>query len=458
MRKGEIEDRFDAEYYRLINLFSFKSIYPAQSIGSHFYVRDGDHNKFPPEHNSNAQNGVRYLRAQDIKDDTIIDENPIYVSKEYFSKIKRSEIKGGYILFSIMASVGGVVVYPENRETCTANRAVGILVPKTNNIILPHYFKTLFNTNFGESLIQTLKKGGVQQRINLFDFSNLKIPVPPFEVQTQIIEKFETAYNVKRAKETEAKSLLDGIDAYLLERLCIETPAPTEAKKTFFVRLSNVSGNRLDCLFHQAILFNNFNSQFPTVALNKLVSTFCGGTPDKSNPNYWNGDIFWVSPKDFRGLEISKSEDTITEEGLKKSSTKLVAAENVLIVVRSGILQHTLPVAVNKIDTAINQDVKALEIKDKSKLNPYYLTFYLNTFQDRLLPMIVKHGTIVQSVNTEQFDKLQIPIPPLKIQEEIAAHIQSIRTRAKELERDAHEEVERAKREVEQMILGEARA
>jgi len=58
------------------------------------------------------------------------------------------------------------------------------------------------------------------------------------------------------------------------------------------------------------------------------------------------------------------------------------------------------------------------------------------------------------AITTEELGNLFIPLPPLEVQEEIAAHIQSIRERAGELEREARGEVERAKREVERMILG----
>ena len=206
----------------------------------------------------------------------------------------------------------------------------------------------------------------------------------------------------------------------------------------FLIQKGEIEG-RLDCYYLQAIISNPLKSVFKTYPLNKLVWTTTGGTPDKSNFSYWNGDIFWVSPKDFKSLEISESQDTITHEGLKNSSTKLIESENVLIVVRSGVLQHTLPVAVNKTDVAINQDIKALIIKDRSLLNPYYLVFYFNTFQESLLPLIVKNGTTVQSINTEQFDKLIIPVPPIEKQAEIIALFETAYHAKKQKEAEAAE-------------------
>ncbi len=446
MRKGEVTDRFDCEYFSLISAFTSKSIYPSHSIGSNFHIRDGDHNKFPPEHNSDAINGVRYLRSQDIKDDKIIDENPIYVSREYFSKLKRSEIKSGYILFSIMASVGGVVVYPEGRENCTANRAVGILVPKANNSILPHYFKTLFNTKFGETLIQTLKKGGVQQRINLFDFANLKIPVPPLSIQTQIVEKFENAYNAKRAKEAEAKELLAGIDAYLLDKLGIKPPTKTAAKKTFYAKLSEISGNRFDA--------NSYNSErisaieavksckFPIKKL-KVVADFSKTIVSEAN------DLPYL------GLEnIESNTGNYIETSEKQSFSSAV------VFSKNQILFPKLRPYLNKVyfaefDGVCSTEFHILDSQHEDLTNE----FLANFLRSQIIVLQTKHlmsGNTLPRLQTEDIENLLIPLPPLEIQNEIAAHIQNVREKAKRLETQAKAEIEQAKTEVERIILGES--
>jgi type I restriction enzyme, S subunit len=72
-----------------------------------------------------------------------------------------------------------------------------------------------------------------------------------------------------------------------------------------------------------------------------------GGTPSKANPRFWtDGNIPWVSPKGMKFDLITDAQDHITEDAVAQSATNLVPAGSVLIVVRSGILQHTLPVAV----------------------------------------------------------------------------------------------------------------
>jgi type I restriction enzyme S subunit len=80
-----------------------------------------------------------------------------------------------------------------------------------------------------------------------------------------------------------------------------------------------------------------------------------GGTPSKSNPAFWaEGTIPWVTPKDMKVFRIGDSEDCITPEAVDQSSASLVSGPSVAVVVRSGILQRTLPVAVVQLDASFN--------------------------------------------------------------------------------------------------------
>ena len=175
--------------------------------------------------------------------------------------------------------------------------------------------------------------------------------------------------------------------------------------------------NRWDVFFNWALKNTNLNFKYPTETLESFTKSFSGGTPSKEVPEYWDGDILWASPKDMKHFHLTNTEDRITEQAVLVSSTKMVEKDTILIVVRSGILIHTLPVCMAKEKMAINQDLKAYTTKDH--VLPEYLAVFLKIFEKKLLPLIVKHSTTVQSINTEQFDKLPIPIPPKDIQIQI---------------------------------------
>jgi type I restriction enzyme S subunit len=83
------------------------------------------------------------------------------------------------------------------------------------------------------------------------------------------------------------------------------------------------------------------------VRLGEIVYSEGGKTPSKANKEYWDkGDILWVSPKDMKTPYIIDSEDKITSIALQETSIPLVPVGSLLIVVRSGILKRTIPLAI----------------------------------------------------------------------------------------------------------------
>jgi len=158
-----------------------------------------------------------------------------------------------------------------------------------------------------------------------------------------------------------------------------------------------------------------------TKRIKYMVSFTGGGTPAKEDPSYWRGDIPWASPKDMKSEEIDSTEDYITETGLKESSTHLAQTGSVLIVVRSGILKHTIPVAINKREVALNQDMKALT--PSAELNPEFLKFLILGCQKPFLAIWRKQGATVESLEHELVANTSIPVPPPIEQEKIVVSL-----------------------------------
>src|SRR4051794_40659954 len=92
--------------------------------------------------------------------------------------------------------------------------------------------------------------------------------------------------------------------------------------------------------------------------LGEIGEWYGGGTPSKENPSYWAaGTVPWVSPKDMKSLRLSDSEDHISELAMQETNVKPFPSGTVLVVVRSGILSRTLPVAVCEVPATMNQDL-----------------------------------------------------------------------------------------------------
>ncbi len=153
-----------------------------------------------------------------------------------------------------------------------------------------------------------------------------------------------------------------------------------------------------------------------------------GGTPSKQIGSYWiGGEIPWISPKDMKSLIIYDSEDRITDDAIKSSSAKLIPSDSLLFVVRSGILRRTLPVALTRIDAAVNQDLKALTPSDHIFAD--YLLYHALAFNNEIRRSCSKDGTTVESIEFFALKEYPIPLAPLPEQHRIVARIEELFSR-----------------------------
>lgn len=151
--------------------------------------------------------------------------------------------------------------------------------------------------------------------------------------------------------------------------------------------------------------------------------SFSGGTPNKGVPSYWNGPIPWLSSGDIKSDHIKSATYGISQLGLNNSSASICRQGSLVVVVRSGILKHTLPVAVLDFEAAINQDIKCFD-SGNDHLNRW-LALALRTFARDILALN-REGTTVQSVKYETLKSFELPLPPLAEQQRITANLEKL--------------------------------
>ena len=145
--------------------------------------------------------------------------------------------------------------------------------------------------------------------------------------------------------------------------------------------------------------------------LKYAVSFMGGGTPSKANASFWSGHVPWASPKDMTRARLNDTTDHISEDAVEASAANIVAPDAVLMVVRSGILRRTIPVAINTVPMAINQDMKALRPKHEI-LKSQYLHGLIQGNETFLLSEWTKQGATVESIEHSLLANSPIPIPP----------------------------------------------
>lgn len=156
------------------------------------------------------------------------------------------------------------------------------------------------------------------------------------------------------------------------------------------------------------------------------IGEWCGGgTPSKENSSYWaDGTMPWVSPKDMKCLRIQDSEDHISQLATQETNVKPFSPGTVLIVVRSGILARTLPVAVCDVPATMNQDLKG--IKPFDGIDPLYIAYFMIGSERGILHQCCKSGTTVASIEIPRLKAFPIRLPPTNEQRRIVEKIDEL--------------------------------
>ena len=156
--------------------------------------------------------------------------------------------------------------------------------------------------------------------------------------------------------------------------------------------------------------------------LKYAVSFTGGGTPSKANASFWSGHVPWVSPKDMTRARLNDTTDHISNDAVAASAASIVAPGAVLMVVRSGILRRTIPVAINTVPMALNQDMKALRPKNGIAKGEY-LHVLIQGNESSLLREWTKQGATVESIEHGLLANSRIPVPPLPEQAAIVRYL-----------------------------------
>lgn len=164
----------------------------------------------------------------------------------------------------------------------------------------------------------------------------------------------------------------------------------------------------------------NDGSKIKREKLNTLCNFISGGTPDTKHPEYYGGDIPWISTVALGANYIDKTsaKDFLTELGVNKSATHLIKKGTLLFGNRVGVGKTSI----TNCDMCTNQDILALTDVDETKINILYLKIVLdmqrNYFESQ------KRGATIKGIPIDVLGNIFIPIPPLQLQNQFADFVQ----------------------------------
>jgi len=314
------------------------------------------------------------------------------LTKAGYDSCSATLIPAGSVLFTSRAPIGYVAV--ASRELCT-NQGFKSLVP--GPCVLSDYL--YWYLRWAAAEIRGLGSGTTFKEVSKGVVSSVRLRHPSIEEQRLIVRAIEEQF-----------LRLDAGEALIVD-----------------------ARTRLRAL-QDAIFKTVMSKGFGEKPLRELGTWCGGGTPSKAVGSYWRkGTVPWVSPKDMKSDLIVGSKDKVTLDAIQNSAARIVPARSLLLVTRSGILAHTLPVAVTGLPVAINQDLKALVPREGVVAE--FLLYVLKANEKRILNTCSKAGTTVASIEFNRLMDFRIPLPPpreqhriVRIQQEELARVKGAST------------------------------
>ena len=393
----------------------------------------------------------RYIRITDI------DSNGIVNSKELGATANNIEDKyilnDGDILFARSgATVGKTYLHKTKPYMCFyAGYLIRFVV--NTSLILPEYLFAYTQLPIYKKWIAAIQRPNAQPNINAEEYQSLEIPLPNLDIQHYICNIIKNGYLTKQKKEAEAQKLLDSIDGYILNELGITMPKSdlNLKERIFFCNFKQATGGRLDPKFNnQWQKLKSLQCNYPKVTLADVVFNSGQYGANETAIDYKEGDTRYIRITDIDDLGCLKENNKVTCKNIEQN---YMLHKNDLLFARSGSVGKCY-IHKRISEPAIFAGYLIRFIINAAIINPDYLFYYCNCSLYKYWVDTIQRPAVQANINSEEFRQIIIPLPPMAKQQEIADHITAFRHQAAQLQQEGKEALEKAKQEVEQMILG----
>ena len=329
-----------------------------------------------PKKDAFAEDGIPFVRAGSLTNllagESLTDLEKI--DDDTAQKLRLTLFPAGTVVFAksgMSCMTGNVYVLP---KPCYVVSHLACVIPNGN---YASYLKHYFRFNRPNRLIENPSFPSIK----LSKIQGIELRLPSLEesvMQVQVLERIESQIE-------QAKALLTHLDFFV--------------KSRFVEMFGDICEG---------------TSRYDMVPINDLcICIVGGGTPSTKHPEYYeNGTIPWLKSGDVKTHIVESGVLNITEVGLAKSSARMVPEGSIIVVTRSGILKHSLPIAKTARSIAINQDLKALIPGDH--ILPDYLQWSLIVASPLLLSKV--RATTADNIETSFLKSFRVPFPPMFLQ------------------------------------------
>lgn len=344
---------------------------------------------------------IPWVKIKDIKE-KFISTTEEFITEDGLKNSSAKLFKKGTLLYSIFATLGEVAILDIDATTNQAIAGINIKENNINSLYLMYFLRSI------KDEICNKGRGVAQNNLNLSILKQIEIPLPPLKKQERIVGILDESF----AKIDESIKILEQ------DLLNLDELMQSALQKAFNPLKDNAKENY------------KLPQDWEWKSLGEIGEIITGTTPSKNNPNFYGNEYPLFKPSDLNGDMIIKyASDNLSKLGF--DNARNLPKDTILVVCIGASIGK---VGVSGVNGSCNQQINAI-IPNSGFTSKYLFFVCLSNYFQTILKKNASQTTL-PIINKTEFSKLQIPLPPLKEQEQIASHLDELSSHVKNLKQN----------------------
>lgn len=320
---------------------------------------------------------IPWIKISDLKS-KYVSSSEEFITESGLNNSSAKLFNEGTILYTIFATIGEVSIL---KISATSNQAIAGINVLNDSFNVDYVYYYLLSI---KDKMKKKSRGVAQNNINLTILKKLEVPFIKIEKQNKIVNLLKETENLINIRKEQIQAYDDFIESL------------------FYEMFGDPNGK---------------SNGFKLKKLGELGRWNSGGTPKRSNKNYFTGDIPWVTSGELNDIFIHDSFEHINEEAIENSSAKLVPIGSLLLgMYDSAGLKSSISSKVLTTNQAI-----AFSKLDDDICNTIFVYFCIQLMRDKLLKK--QRGVRQKNFNLSMIKEISIPIPPIELQNKFADYV-----------------------------------
>ena len=376
------------------------------------------------------ESGIPVFKIQNIKVNRFVEKHMSFISEAKANTLIRHSFQAGDLIITKLGQPLGLCCKVPKKYPFGIIVADLMRLRPSKTKVYDEYLVNVINSDVVKKQFKAITKGTTRARVNLTIVRDLKIPLPPKPIQQAIVSKIEELFS----------ELDKGIEQLKTAQQQLKTYRQSVLKWAFEGKLTN-----------ENVKDKELPKGWKIKNIGEIFEVFVGSTPKRNHPEYWNGNINWVSSGEIAFCNITKTKERITQLGLENTSCKVHPIGTVIIAM-IGEGKTRGQAAILMVEASHNQNTAAIRVDKTTYISELLYYFLVLKYEDNRR---VGSGNNQKALNKERVKSIQIPLIPFKEQKNIVQEIESRLSVADKMEESINESLQQAE-SLRQSILKKA--